>query len=86
MKRSKSTLLSFILIGGGIFAIIVAILIFTNETKEAEEFCNEMNGTYKWKYFHFCDDKIIQKYKVLGNSFWSYEINLTQTVDPDFLK
>jgi hypothetical protein len=86
MKRSKPTLFSFILIGTGIFAIILAVLLVSNETKEAEVYCKEMNGTYHWKYFHFCNEDVIQKYKIFGKTFWSYEINLTQTVNPEFLK
>jgi len=81
MESEKGIFLYF-LICIGIFLIIAAVLMFLNETEEAQAFCDSVNGTYHFKYFHFCDGKLIEKYKTFGKEFWIYDINFSYVKNP----
>jgi hypothetical protein len=73
---SKSNVYYF-LIAIGLFLIISSIVMLLKETEQAQEFCNSMNGTYKFNLYHFCNGELIQKYKSFGRTFWSFELDLT---------
>jgi hypothetical protein len=64
------------LILGGIFLIIVSGVMMLKEVESAQEYCNSINGTYKFGVYHICNEEVIQKYKIFGKEFWGFEIAL----------
>jgi hypothetical protein len=73
---------SYVVIAIGIFLIILSVVLFLKESDEAQNFCNYMNGTYKFNLYHFCNGELIQKYQSFGKEFWSYQINFTAIKNP----
>lgn len=84
---SKETFYYF-LIAVGLFMIIFSIVMLLKETEQAQEFCNSINGTYKFNLYHFCNGELIQKYKSFGKTFWSFEIdwNSNKVLNESFLE
>ena len=60
----------------GIFMMIVAVVMISKEVQEAQDFCNSINGTYKFGVYHICNGEIIEKYKMFGKTFWGFDAYL----------
>lgn len=45
-----------------------------SEIKKAKEYCDSVDGNYKFKIIHLCNDTPIYKYSFKGKKFWSFEI------------
>jgi len=73
-----------VLIGIGIMALIVSLLLIAGEILGAKKNCNSLNGTYSLKIYptqHLCNNQNFSKYSIGGWDFDSnknYEINLNE--------